>query len=391
MTMRTRRDRSLGSPERQDRPRLLVATVDCPPAQGGIQRIVDELARRSTAGWDVTVLAPAYPGSHGYDDSVPFRIRRTQKSWAGSHMGVLRAMATMVHHERADLLVAAHLNVLPPLVFAGRRRPLVLILYGSELWTARGHLLALTLGRRVTCGLAVSQFTAEQAAKVGIAAARISVTPPGADLQDAKVSNEILQGLGLRTGGGVAPFLLSVSRLSEPHKGHDLVIRAMPAILRRQPDARYVIVGEGCLSDDLKALARKEGVGHAVRFGGQLSEGDKAALLHACRAFVMVSREQRRPALFEGFGIVYIEAALAGRPAIAGASGGCRDAVLDGETGVLVDPTSVTDVACAALRLLQDPEYADRLGVQAQRRAQADFTWDKAIARMNLHMESALR
>ena len=124
---------------------------------------------------------------------------------------------------------------------------------------------------------------------------------------------------------------------------------------------------------------------------GAVDDATKDALLASCRAFVMVSRESRRPALFEGFGIVYLEAALAGRPALAGASGGVPDAVVDEETGLLVDPLSVPAVTAAALRLLDDPELADSLGERARRRAERDFTWEVAVGRMERCLESVLR
>jgi phosphatidylinositol alpha-1,6-mannosyltransferase len=104
----------------------------------------------------------------------------------------------------------------------------------------------------------------------------------------------------------------------------------------------------------------------------------------------MVSRESRRPALFEGFGIGYLEAALAGRPSLAGASGGVSDAVVHAETGLLVDPLSVEAVTAAALRLLEDPRLADSLGAAARARAERDFTWEVAIGRMERCLESVL-
>jgi phosphatidylinositol alpha-1,6-mannosyltransferase len=104
----------------------------------------------------------------------------------------------------------------------------------------------------------------------------------------------------------------------------------------------------------------------------------------------MLSRESRRPALFEGFGIAYIEAAMAGRPSLAGNSGGVADSVLDGETGVLVDPRSLPEIVEGATRLLEDAAYADLLGARARGRALRDYTWTAAVERMERCMESLL-
>lgn len=102
----------------------------------------------------------------------------------------------------------------------------------------------------------------------------------------------------------------------------------------------------------------------------------------------MISYEQRRPALFEGIAITLIEAAHAGRPFIAEASGGCADAAVHGDTGLLVDPDKVDDVVQAIRRLLDDHQYADRLGARARQRALTDFTWEKAVTCMNIEMKN---
>ena len=373
------------------RPKLLFATIDFPPELGGIQRVVGELANGMVADWDVTVVAPRASGASVHDESVPFRVCRTRQSWADARTSVLLEMSRIAYRERADLLVAAHVNTLPSLVLASNRRPIALILYGSELWAPRTRFLTRVLGRRVTKALAISRFTAAEAVKAGIPPARISVTPLGADIPQAKPTEKLPDSLGLQHNGSFKPFLLSISRLTERHKGHDIVIRALPTILRHFPDVCYVVAGDGWLARNLEVLAEREGVAHAVRFVGTVDEPTKAALLSTCTAFVMVSRELRRPALFEGFGIVYIEAALAGRPSIAGASGGTADAVVDGETGLLVNPTSVSEVVAAILRLLDHPEYADRLGQQARDRAASNFTWAKAVSRMSLYFEAMIK
>jgi phosphatidylinositol alpha-1,6-mannosyltransferase len=239
--------------------------------------------------------------------------------------------------------------------------------------------------------MAISRFTAHEAATAGLRSSRIVISPPGAAepaLPGQAVP--ILEALGLVRDGTTVPFFLTISRLDEPHKGHDVFLRALPALRERYPDLEYVIAGEGALVRELSLLADRLGVGQAVRMFGSIDEATKGALLAYCRAFVMVSRESRRPALFEGFGIVYLEAALAGRPSLAGASGGVADAIVSEETGLLVDPLSVPAITAAAMRLLDDPELADSLGERARVRAQRDFTWAVAVGRMERCLESML-
>jgi phosphatidyl-myo-inositol dimannoside synthase len=372
-------------------PRLVIGTTDFPPRHGGIQRALHELAHRLADRWAITVITVNEDGAGCYDAEVPFSVVRTSAGWRDSRVAALAEMARLAAGARPDMLLAGHLNALPPLLFAGRGKPTIALIHGSELWAPRTRLLTLVLGRRLDRAMAVSRFTAAEAAKAGIPRDRIVVTPLGATPPGAPTrADGALRRLGLVRGERAVPFFLTVSRLTEPHKGHDAFLRALPFLLRRFPDLRYVIAGEGHRAPDLTALAERLGVAHAVVMPGAIDEETKAALMEACRAFVMLSRASRRRAVFEGFGIVYIEAAMAGRPSLAGNSGGVVDAVLDGETGILVDPLSIRQIVDGATRLLEDPAYADLLGRRARARALADYTWSAAVDRMERCLESTL-
>jgi phosphatidylinositol alpha-1,6-mannosyltransferase len=362
---------------------VLIACTDAPPAIGGVQRVVEELARHLSLDWDVEVVAPAHPGAAEYDQQASFVIRRTPGTWGESRLSVLWHIARAVRGSTAGVLVAAHVNVLPPLVLNGRGRPRAVMLYGSELWAPRTRVIARVFGRRVDRALAISRFTAAQASLAGIPENRITVTPLAADpLPPANIETS-LGPLGLVDPTGVVvPFLLTVSRLDEPHKGHAMVLRALPALLRVEPGLRYVVAGSGPLSTELEALAVEIGVRDALILAGAVTEDVKSALLRSCRVFVMVSRAQRRPALFEGFGIAYLEAAFAARPVIAGRAGGVEDAVVHGETGLLIAPDSVVEFVAAASRLLEDTALADEMGTRALARVRSGYTWEVAAGRM---------
>jgi phosphatidylinositol alpha-1,6-mannosyltransferase len=239
--------------------------------------------------------------------------------------------------------------------------------------------------------MAISRFTASEAIKVGVPPDRLTVTHLGAALPGkSPTDNRVLHRFGLRSVQGTCPYFLTVSRLEEPHKGHDVFLHALPAILDVHPDVRYVIAGEGPLAHQIWDLAQRLGIQEAVQMIGPIDELSKGSLMRGCVAYVMLSRESRRPALFEGFGITYLEAALAGRPSLAGASGGVPDVVVDGETGLVVDPLSIKTVAHAALCLLASPQYANALGRAGRLRAESEFTWDQAVKRMERVLREAL-
>jgi phosphatidyl-myo-inositol dimannoside synthase len=142
----------------------------------------------------------------------------------------------------------------------------------------------------------------------------------------------------------------------------------MPAIRHEVPDAKLVIAGPG---DQGALRAAAADVSDAVVFTGLLERADLLRLFRTCDVFLMPGRAVGLTA--EGFGIVYLEAARFARPVVAGRAGGAPEAVVHGETGLVVDGESPADVAAAVVRLLTNPAYAERLGRCAQARVLREF------------------
>jgi phosphatidylinositol alpha-1,6-mannosyltransferase len=172
------------------------------------------------------------------------------------------------------------------------------------------------------------------------------------------------------------PYILTVSRIAREHrfKGHFTIARALPALLARRPDLRWVVVGEG---DDLPALrlcCADLGVLEAVVFRQAISDHELADAYAHASMFVLpsVADATAKPPVGEGFGLVYAEAAAFGVPSIAARnSGGAADLVIDGVTGLTVDSQDPAALAQAILRLLEDRELRGRLGETARQRVLA--------------------
>ncbi len=173
-------------------------------------------------------------------------------------------------------------------------------------------------------------------------------------------------------------MLLSVCALvrGNEFKGIDTVIEALPRVLQSVPDLQYVVVGEGEIRAKLEGFAVKAGVAANVEFVGEVTDSELVELYRSCDAFVLPSRGQQVHGAIggEGFGRVYVEAALAGKPVIASCAGGAAEAVLDGKTGFLVHPTSVDDVAEAVLALFTDRERAAAMGAAGRKWARQMFS-----------------
>ena len=186
--------------------------------------------------------------------------------------------------------------------------------------------------------------------------------------------------------------LLTLARLS-PRKGHLTVLEAVHRLQGRIPGLRYVIAGDGPQRDRLEARAGELGIREQVRFTGDVTETEKAALLHDCDLLVLPNQDLPLPGGgidTEGFGIVFLEAAACGKPVIGGRAGGVPEAVLDGRTGLLVDPESPGDLAEAIYRLWSDRDFAAALGRAARARAEREFTWQRIAARYERELRSVV-
>jgi phosphatidylinositol alpha-1,6-mannosyltransferase len=258
--------------------------------------------------------------------------------------------------------------------------PLVVLVYGEELTTWRGDpapfKLRWRLLRRVLSRadgiVSTSEKTRDMAEQLyGVAAGRIRVIYPAIETTGApSPSDPDVVELRRRTVGGAAAMLLTVGRLSETHKGFDTAIQALALVLKTVPDVRLVIAGPGD-AEPLQALAASLGVGDNVVILGHTDQGTLTRLFAACDAFVLPGREVAGSA--EGFGVVFLEAALAGKPVVGGLLGGVPEAVSNGETGLLVDGRSPEAVAGAIVRLLCDPATAAKMGERGKARVLADF------------------
>jgi phosphatidylinositol alpha-1,6-mannosyltransferase len=358
--------------------RLTVLTPDFPPAIGGIQRSLARLSTGLAGSWSVTVITSGHPDAPRRELLEGVTIWRTRSRWGGPRSAaVLAEMLVMTRAAPADAVIVGHAVMTSVAVAARPRTPKLAIFHGSELWAPVVQASIQRFGGALSVGVAVSRFTAEEAARAGFPEGRMQVIGWGADKARAPADADVrVSALGLKG----ARYLLTVSRLVEPHKGHDAMLRVLPALAARHPDLRYVIAGDGPLERHFRRVAAASEAHRSVVWAGAVSDDTRRALMAHARAFVMISRTARAAAAYEGFGLVYLEAAALGRPSIAGKSGGAPDAVKNEQTGLLVDPEEPIEIVEAADRLLQDAQFADRLGAAARVHA-SRFTWEACVNR----------
>lgn len=177
-----------------------------------------------------------------------------------------------------------------------------------------------------------------------------------------------------------APILASVGRLS-PQKGQRYLLQAMPILVQRFPSIQLLLVGEGPAREELLRLTQALDLERHVIFTGLRT--DVMRLLQAVDVFVL-------PSLWEGFGLVLLEAMVARRPIVASSVGAIPEIVLDGKTGLLVPPRQPDHLAEAILDLLHNPARAERMGQAGRKRVEAEFSLDRMVAQWDALYEGLL-
>lgn len=187
-------------------------------------------------------------------------------------------------------------------------------------------------------------------------------------------------------GWGNGPVLLTVATL-RLRKGIDTVVRALPRILSRWPDCRYIVVGRGPDRGAILQTAREAGVEDRVEMLGAIGDEMKEKVFAASDVYVMVSYPGPEGEQ-EGFGITFLEANLHGLPVIGSRCGGIPESVIHEGNGLLVDPRDPGGVAAAADRLLGDPELRERLVAFGRRRIEEELNWHTIAHKIGRRLES---
>lgn len=355
-------------------PRLQIVTPVFPPAVGGIEALGYGLAERWEGPVEITTLEE--PGSARWDEAARYPVRRVPNLPRGGRRSIARlsvAAPLRSRRFRPDLLLSMHVRCGYAAALARRLTGAAWVQYyhAKEVptWAAASRFCAV----RADHGIAVSAYTQGLVRAVAPQAGPLSVLPPGIERRTA---------VARRAAVG-RPVMLTVARVSDPYKGHDVVLDALPAILDKIPDLLWTVAGTGDRLPWLRAEVAARGLGASVELLGLVDDAERDELLASSDLFVLPSRTSADGTAGEGFGIVYAEAAAAGLPIVAGNQGGVTDAVRDGITGLLVDPADPRQVADAVIALLGDDGLRARMSAHA-----ADwstrFAWERVAAEFRL-------
>src|SRR4051812_28958858 len=363
--------------------KVLLVTNDFPPRPGGIQSFLHGLLSRLDPD-SVVVYTSRWREWQEWDAAQPFEVVREDTSVLLPTPPVRRRAISLLSEHGCDSVwfgAAAPLGLLAPALRRAGARRIVATTHGHEVgWAAVPGLRQLL--RRIAGDVDVMTYLGEYtrsrlASAVGGYADRLQRLTPGVD------ASVFRPGLGgdVRSSLGLAdrPVVVCVSRLM-PRKGQDVLIRALPSVQKVVPDAALLLVGGGPSRSRLESLASSCGVASSVFFTGSVEWSLLPAYYSAGDVFAMPCRTRLGGFDVEGLGIVFLEAAACGLPVVAGNSGGAPDAVLEGETGYVVNGENSEAVGERIVALLGSAEEARVMGECGREWVSDEWSWKRSAA-----------
>jgi phosphatidylinositol alpha-1,6-mannosyltransferase len=368
-----------------------VVTNDLPPRVGGVQQYVANLLATFPPE-QVTVLAPAWQGWREHDAVFPSRVVRMPAHFLWPTPDLLARARGLAREVDAEVVLFTQgwpiTGIGPALAAEGL--PYVALTHGYEVWISLSPISRWPVRRALSKAhqvFAISQFTAHWLQSAVPSGVPLSLASPGVDADRFRPD---LNGGPMRERWGLdGNFIVGCVGRLVPRKGQDVLIRAMPHLVHEVPDAVLVLVGHGPYEGVLRRMAEASPVRDRIVFAETVSDEELPLAYAAMDVFAMPCRTRNMWSDFEGFGIVFLEAAACGVPVVAGRSGGAAEAVVDEETGTVVDGRDPVIVADAIIRLYREPEVAKAMSVAGRERVEDRFTWERTGERVARALQDA--
>lgn len=362
--------------------KTLFLTMEFPPVFGGVstyyENICDLLPKDS-----IVVLTQPHKEAERFDRQKPYTIYREELFWKNRFLWprwgkTLSTILKVIKKEKIECIVAGQILPLGTVAYITKLKtniPYYIFSHGMDVTILRGRkkIIAAKIIREARGVIVNSNFTKHCIENFRYHPMHIhTVYPCPTPLPHPSPVDvvRIKNAYHLHN----KKILLTVGRIIE-RKGYDMVLRAMQNILKKIPDCVYIIAGSGEHQKILEEYVREKKLRQNVIFTGDVSRAELSALYELCDVFIMPCRELVNGDV-EGFGIVFLEANAFGKPVIAGRSGGAPEAVIHERTGILVDPKSISEIENAAVHLLGNAQYSQKLGMQGMDRVHSKFLWD---------------
>jgi len=362
----------------------LFITNDFGPRAGGIETFVHGLVERLPNG-SVIVYTSAQQNSAEFDSKwlqdYGVEVIRDRSKILLPTPRVIKVCKQLVKSRKLTKVAfgaAAPLGIMARAMRRSGAQKIVALTHGHEVWWAKVPPFSFAIrfmSRHIDAITYLGEYTKSEISK---AFSKTEVTKlvqiaPGIDVDHfvPTDSSKLRAELGLADKS----VIISVGRLVH-RKGQDKLIAALPAIRAAVPNVHLVLVGVGPYQDYLEKLVSKLNVGDCVTFIGRINYAELPTYICLGDIFAMPSRSRFFGLEVEGLGIVYLEASACGLPVVGGKSGGAPDAVLIGETGLVVDGTKPAEIAGACIELLNNPELCALMGAAGRAWIIENWRWD---------------
>lgn len=357
--------------------KLLLLTLDFPTRTGGVARYLVALA--SVFKDDIRVIAVPEERCEAFDATAPFEISRQELLYKIFWPRWLKSVHLLFKEaQKYETVIVSHLLPLGAAAWLAKfftNRPYIVVVHGLDvsmtLLSPRKRWLAGKVLRGAKVVVTNSNALSEEIKKDFGVKETVVIYP---SLKNRRPHIESDRSLNAENF-----ILLTVSRLV-PRKGHIRVLKAIADLQNQIPSIRYRILGDGPALGDIIRIANELGVYDLVRLSGHVTDTEIAEAYDEADVFVMPTIADQIDR--EGFGTVYLEAAAHGLPSIASKLPGVDEAVLDGQTGLLVPDGDIKALQEAILRLWKNPEEGRLLGLAGQKRAFEEFVAEKQFEKL---------
>ena len=254
-------------------------------------------------------------------------------------------------------------------------KPYITICYGEELTMSKRKKIHRFLMKKILTHaeivLTISKFTRNELISFGVNDKKINIIYPPVDTSIVPTCSERIMAIREKYEFYGKKIVLMVGRLIE-RKGFDNTIKIFHEVKNEVSSAILIIIGIGEQEDYLKVLVNERGLEKDIIFLKNLSDEEIRFMYSICDVFLLPARTLENEDT-EGFGIVFIEANLFGKPVVGGKTGGTNDAIVNGVTGLLIDGNNLEEIKLALVNVLKKPDYARRLGQQGRKRVLEEF------------------
>ncbi len=371
--------------------KTLFLTLEYPPARGGVSRYYGEIVSR-------------WPGA------IEVVSEKSQLFWWlwPKWLPLLWRMSRRIKKEGVEMVWVGQVLPLGYAALWLKKRykvPYAVFTHGMDIllpqasWWKNRWLKRIL--RQAAIVVANSEFTKNELLKLGVPDDKIVIVYPcvSRSLKPEAQTSEQKDG----------KIILSVGRLVK-RKGFDKVIKIMPRLLKRIPDLKYVIVGNGPELQNLELSRRERDPAVAGEIGNcppkadaplaqklqntvsiltDVSDSELIQQYERSNVFVMPCEQLGGDV--EGFGMVFLEAASYGLPVVVGRSGGALETVHHGYGGFVIDPNSEDELYQALLKILTDSDFAARMGKYGQEWVRRNFIWEKEITKLKERLTRLIR